>query len=97
MCCTVVGMAHPRETLVPRRVRFDEHELNTVAIPGCQGASVCVARGAGDTDPMKRAAKCMIHSKRWFSSNGTPGFMRFAMIVYAKQRFTSKGFSSLSM
>jgi hypothetical protein len=39
----------------------------------------------------------MIHSKLWFNSNGTTGFMRFAIIVYAKQRFTSKGFLSFSM
>ena len=29
-------LCHPRETLVPRRVRFDELELNKVACPGCR-------------------------------------------------------------
>lgn len=77
---------------MPRRVRFDEHELNNHGWPWVQGANVSVARSAGDTDTMKGRRSSMIHSMTWFVSNEDAGFIRFAMIyIYAKQRFTSKG------
>ena len=39
----------------------------------------------------------MVHSKAWFMTNVLAGSMRFAMLIYAKQRFTSKGCCSFNM
>jgi len=67
--------------LVPRRVRFDELELKVVAALGCGGASVQVARGAGDTDTNEAGRRSgMIHSIYLVElSSSHTGFMRFAI------------------